>query len=218
MTAGYGSKTALHQVCLRFPNTRVTALLGPGGSGKSTTLRILEGQTSDDLWWQGERRVDCSTTVFQTQLPRNPFEVKQVRQELADRSWSGTVEEVWGTIPEAAEAVTRILDSRPEDWSLWHLQLLRLTVTAHASADLYLIDEPEVEMPFSALPWLTLQLRRLARRALVVMVTHNLCFARQAAHEVILLADGHVLQYGETESLFEHPSSPRIEQFLQLGG
>jgi ABC-type polar amino acid transport system ATPase subunit len=59
-------------------------------------------------------------------------------------------------------------------------------------------------------------MRRLVEDGMTMMiVTHEMSFARAFAHRVIFMADGEILEQGDPARLFEHPESPRLEAFLK---
>ena len=203
------------------PRARRLAILGPSGSGKSMTLRLLAGlETPDDGFVRvGGRALD--------QLPPEARGVAYVPQGYAllpDRDvWRQVLLPV-GATPDAAAAwiarlgLSGLEDRRPAELSLGQQQRVALARALVRPAALVLLDEP-----FSALDApLRVRLRRDLRElqrgitATTIVVTHDPDEAMQLADEIMLMENGRVLQTGAAGGVAAHPVDTRAAALLGL--
>ncbi len=99
----------------------------------------------------------------------------------------------------------------------WENRWQALSRAAEASAALYLFDEPDVDAPAEILEAMAELVAGLAERACVVVVTHNVQFARVIADHVVLLIEGKLVEMGPAERVFARPVAARTQQFLRMG-
>ena len=82
--------------------------------------------------------------------------------------------------------------------------------------DLLLFDEPTSSLdPQLTAEVLAVMKKLAAERMTMIVVTHEMGFAREAADKVIFMGDKHIIQMGPTSDIFENPSDPRIKDFIQ---
>ncbi|MCA9656329.1 MAG: hypothetical protein H6712_08555 [Myxococcales bacterium] len=204
LSAGYGPRTAIRDLSARLPRGRISAVLGPGASGKSTLLRVLEGSTPPDLWWTGE-----IPSVEAWRLP-------QPRRGVAELD----------DLAEAAEQLERWASEAGMDFSVLRQELLtqpamlaRLGRIVASKAELLLLDEPDAGAYDQDLSALTLVLRDLSMRGqTVLLVTHNLGLANRLADHLLLLVDGDKLDEGPPSRVRSNPSCARARDLLTWGG
>ncbi len=203
------------------PQARRLAILGPSGSGKSLTLRLLAGLERPDSGWVRAGAADL------TKVPPERRGVAYVPQGyglLPDRSVRGQLRLVAGATPAEAEAwigrlgLSGLEERRPAELSLGQQQRVALARALLRPAGLVLLDEP-----FSALDApLRIQLRRnmreLQRRiaATTIIVTHDPEEAMLLADEIMLMDAGRVLQAGPTGQVAANPVSARAASLLGL--
>lgn len=218
LNAGYGDQRVLHDVDLALPSGQVTVVLGPGGSGKTTLVRLLKGKPEEGLWWTGSLPSSEGPLAILSQLSSNNG--LSPRAPIGDEEFGDLAHlarTVWSRHPEASTELAAQLETPPTTWRRWQRQLARFTKTTSRMAALYVFDEPDTDAPIRTLPWLADKARELAQAAVVVVVTHNLRFARLAADRVAILVEGRIIESGQAAQVFEAPSHPRAQQYLRMG-
>jgi len=82
--------------------------------------------------------------------------------------------------------------------------------------DLLLFDEPTSSLdPQLTAEVLAVMKKLVAKRMTMIVVTHEMGFAREAADKVMFMGDKRIIEMGPTEQIFDHPSDPRIKEFIQ---
>jgi polar amino acid transport system ATP-binding protein len=231
LSKAYGAHVALAGVTLSIAETGALALIGPSGSGKSTLLRILAGLEipdegtvaldnepirQDEAWLLRHRR--SVGTVFQS---FNLFP-----HLTALRNISLPLEKVHSYAPQ--EAVDRAMEllgrfrladhahQAPAQLSGGQRQRVAIARAVAIRPRLLLFDEPtsalDPEMTVEVLD-LIAELRR--EGIPLLLVTHEIGFARRVADQVVFLQGGRVLEYGEASRLFSQPSTPEMRGFLE---
>jgi len=226
----YGGHVVLNGVSLAIPDMRTVAMMGPSGGGKSTLLRIIAGlEIADD----GTLSLDGDTVqsgekyllpyrrrigvVFQS---FNLFPHLTALQNIAL-----PLEKVHGYSSEDATAYALQLLSRfqlvghaqktPAQLSGGQKQRVAIARAVAIKPRLLLFDEPtsalDPEMTVEVLDLIS-ELRTEGRPLLIV--THEIGFARKVADQVVFIHAGRVLEYGEAAGLFEKPATPELQGFL----
>lgn len=230
----YGPKTILDSVSLDFEAGRITALIGPSGGGKSTLLRSINGlNTIDD----GEIRVgDHRMTAVEARsraahqaVCRLVGMVFQDFQLFPHLTALGNVAEaprrVLGKSRKDAEARARDLlarvglgercDHYPSQLSGGQKQRVAIARALAMDPKVLLCDEItsalDPELKHEVLDVLE-DLRRDGMT--LIMVTHEIGFARRAADHVALLAGGKVVEEGPSAQVIDNPTTERTRQFL----
>lgn len=226
----YGGHRALDGVSLTIPNIRTMTVLGPSGGGKSTLLRILAGLETPDA---GEIALDGDPIRFDEEyLLRHRRGIGTVFQSFnlfphltALENISLPLEKVHGyTADEAATYALQLLArfhlaghalKTPAQLSGGQKQRVAIARAVAIKPRLLLFDEPtsalDPEMTVEVLD-LIAELRQEGRP--LVLVTHEIGFARKVADQVVFLHEGRVLEWGEASRLFERPSTPEMRGFL----
>ena len=218
LDAGYHDHQVLFGLDLDLADRQVTAVLGPGGCGKTTLVRILGGNTMPGMWWRGR--------LHQPEKP--PVAVRQVPCSLPGASCpppSGscqagmrrTLSSVWSPRPDLCNELVGLVDQPPVAWHGWQRQLFRFTEACAREASLYIFDEPDANTPLHWQDGLAAKIREHGRRASVLVVTHNLRFARRCADLVAILVEGRVLEAGRAAEVFSAPRCARAAQYLTMG-
>jgi iron complex transport system ATP-binding protein len=196
-------------------------VVGPGGSGKSTVLVELEAlinqaSAGPRSWWTGGQGSGFRAVV---RMPQNgrcdlaPVGALFWKAGVNPRTDRRCMPEDPRLRAELLGVLDRPLVSVP--------QPLRRTIdfmlTACASADLLLFDEPTVDLPNAWAGHVKSVLARMRGRRSVVVVTHHLPLARAVADRVALLVDGELIEVAATEGFFERPRHKRTRQFIKWG-
>jgi len=226
----YGEHVALEDVTLSIPELRTVALLGPSGGGKSTLLRIIAGLEVPD---SGTLRLDNEAASSDEEyLLRYRRSIGIVFQSFnlfphltALRNISLPLEKVHGYSPDEAATYAMQLLSRfqlaghalktPAQLSGGQKQRVAIARAVAIKPRLLLFDEPtsalDPEMTVEVLD-LIAELRQEGRPLL--LVTHEIGFARKVADQVVFIHGGRMLEYGEATALFENPATKEMRSFL----
>lgn len=205
-------------------------IVGPSGSGKSTFLRclnLLEQPTSGEVWFEGNQinlpGVDVDKIrrkmgmVFQQ---FNLFPHKTVRQNI---TLAPTKLEIM-TQEQADDKATALLariglsdkaDSYPSQLSGGQKQRVAIVRALAMGPNVMLFDEPtsalDPEMVGEVLDFM----HALADEGMtMVVVTHEMGFAREVATRVLFMDQGKILEQADPAEFFAHPKNPRLQDFL----
>ncbi len=236
LTLGFGGKTVLEQVNLRFPARTVTALLGPTGSGKSTFLRALNRMNDKVPGYRhsGDVRLD-GHSIFKTrdlmefrrrvgmvfQRP-NPFPMSIIDNVLAGvRAHKLVPRKEVRAVAEARlievglwDAVKDRLGESPFRLSGGQQQLLCLARTLAVNPEVLLLDEPTSSLDPTTTEKIEGLIRSLADRLTVIMVTHDLAQAARIGDRAALFFGGSLIEQGPTERLFFSPQHPETVRYV----
>lgn len=221
-SAGYGPRTVLHGVTCRMLANQTTAIMGPGGSGKTTMLRALAGtlgRHSSESWSTGRIvKPSCQLTVMKQRCRRSkPTLAHLLSLEDLDES-SARLSNFWSGM---ANAPARLLISHlHEKIASLPNELLRLadfTATAAAPTGALLLDEPTAGLDTTYRAWIAEKLIQLHGQKTIILVSHNLRLIQETSQRAILLVAGRVIETGSTRSLFSSPRLRRTRQFVTFG-
>ncbi len=230
LTKRFGSHPAVDHVSLELDEVHALVLIGPSGGGKSTLLRIVAGLEFPDA---GEVEIHGETMRFnEAHLLHHRRTVGTVFQAFnlfphlsALHNITLPLEKVHGHSPAAAREIARELlarfrleahgGKRPAELSGGQRQRVAIARAVSIKPRLLLLDEPtsalDPEMTAEVLDMIG-ELRAEGRDFL--LVTHEMGFARQAADEVVLLAEGRIVEAGPVKQIFEAPTNPATRDFL----
>lgn len=237
LSVSYGDKPALKSVTMSFYRNTITALIGPSGCGKSTLLRCLnrmneripDARISGKVLIDGQdiyhRRVNLTALrrkvgmVFQKP---NPFPMSIFENvALGPRLHYGLRGRALQEVVEKALRQAALWDEVKDDLKKSALALSggqqqRLCIARMLAVQpqILLMDEP-----CSALDPISTQkieelIRTLSEQYTVILVTHNLQQALRVSHYTGFLMDGELIEWGETQRLFERPQRQETEDYL----
>jgi len=245
LTKRFGELRVLDRVSLSAAAGRTLCILGPSGSGKSTLLRcmnFLERPDEGEVYLRGER-VGYRAGRGGESRPMTDRELAAIRTRMAMvfqqfNLWPHLT--VLGNIVESpvhvqrrrrdeviAEAETLLdkiglrekRDEYPSRLSGGQKQRVAIARALAMRPEVLLFDEPTSSLDPELVGEVLAVMRTLATEGqTMIVVTHELAFARDAADEVVFLDAGAVIETGAPEPFFGRPSSPRLKQFLQRFG
>ncbi|RLM66764.1 amino acid ABC transporter ATP-binding protein [Halorubrum sp. Atlit-8R] len=226
----YGDEQVLDEVSFEMDRGDVTVLIGPSGSGKSTMLRcvnrLAEAQEGS-ITLDGEEVLSPDTDV--DELRREVGMVFQSFNLFAHLTAVGNValgpRRVLGLSEDAArdraaDQLERVgladqLDSYPAELSGGQQQRVGIARALAMEPKLMLFDEPTSALDPELIGEVLEVMRGLVDDGMTMLVvTHEMSFARAVADEVVFLDDGRVVERGPPEQLFERPEKDRTARFL----
>ena len=221
---------ALDGVSVDIARGDVVVVIGPSGSGKSTLLRslnLLEEPTSGTILFEGtditDKKIDINKhrqkmgMVFQhfnlfphktiiENMVLAPVEVKHVPKEEAKAKAMQLLERV-GLADRA--------DAYPIQLSGGQKQRVAIVRALCMEPDVMLFDEPTSALDPEMVGEVLDVMKELAHEGMtMVVVTHEMGFAREVGNRVLFMADGKLVEQGSPTEIFEHPQSDRLRDFL----
>ena len=226
----FGDLHAVDDVNLDVQQGKVVVIIGPSGSGKSTLLRcmnFLETPTSGEVWFMGERM-----TTDQKDLNRHRAEIGMVFQSFNLYAHLTVMENITlaqrvvkKTDKKDAEAVAmeqlrkvgiaEKADKLPSQISGGQQQRAAIARALAMKPKLMLFDEPTSALDPEMIKEVLDVMMLLAKEGItMVIVTHEMGFARAAADEVIFMDFGRIVEKSTPDNLFNNPQSERTKLFL----
>lgn len=233
----YGTRTVIDGVSLSFDKGQVVSLIGPSGGGKSTLLRCLNGLEGFDagtISVMGEKLVPGGSKVNAKALLAIRQKVGMVFQSwnlFAHRSAVGNIIEApvhvkKVPVAEATERAHALLkrvglghraDAYPHEMSGGEQQRVAIARALAMDPQALLLDEPTSALDPERVGEVLDVLTGLAAGGLTMLiVTHEMRFARDVSHRVLVLHGGAVIEDGPPAQVLEQPTHERTRAFLGL--
>lgn len=228
----YGDYHALRQINLEIEPGQVVVLLGPSGSGKSTLIRTMNALESIDdgsLVVNGHELANTSSK----ELVNLRKEVGMVFQHfnlyphktVLENITSAPIKVLKQSKKEAMEIAEKYLkfvnmwerkDSYPSMLSGGQKQRIAIARGLAMHPKLLLFDEPTSALDPETIGDVLSVMQKLANDGMnMVVVTHEMGFAREVADRIIFMADGEILvDTTDVQDFFDNPTEPRAKQFL----
>ena len=231
-----GSVKALDGVSLDIYKGDVVVIIGPSGSGKSTFLRslnLLELPTEGSVIFEGEDITKKTTSsgkklnvdkyrqkmgmVFQH---FNLFPHKSVLENLTIAPTLVKKADKAESEKKVHELLQRVgLDDRaqayPAQLSGGQKQRVAIVRALAMEPDVMLFDEPTSALDPEMVGEVLEVMKDLAKAGMtMVVVTHEMGFAREVGNRVVFMDEGHIVEQGTPEEIFSAPKSPRLKDFL----
>ena len=226
----FGENTVLKEIDLEVTPGEVVVIIGPSGSGKSTFLRclnLLEQPTGGKITFEGNDLLAKGVKIDQIRqkmgmvfqsfnlfphktvlenLTISPIKVKQQEQAAAEETAKGLLEQV---------GLAEKADSYPSSLSGGQQQRMAIARALAMDPDVMLFDEPTSALDPEMVGEVLTVMQALAEKGMtMVVVTHEMGFAKEVADRVIFMADGIIQEQGTPEQIFEHPQNARTQDFL----
>jgi len=227
----FGAQVAVSRVSFHVPERGVTVLIGPSGSGKSTVLRLINGLERMDegrvlldgipLDHEGKNldAVRAETGMVFQQFNLFPHMSVLENLTLAPRVVRARPR---GEIEAEARTLLRkvgLADKAgryPSQLSGGEQQRVAIARALCMRPKVMLFDEPTSSLDPEMIHEVLAVMRELAREGMTMVVaTHEMGFAREAAHEVLFLDHGCLVEAGAPESIFGRASEERTRAFLE---
>lgn len=226
----FGSLEVLKDISLEVTEGEVVVLIGPSGSGKSTLLRCLnqlEKATSGQIVIDGfditDKHTDINKVrknigmVFQhfnlfnhlnvlKNMTLAPVHLKTLTREEAGDKALQLLERVG--LADKAQAY-------PSQLSGGQKQRVAIARALEMNPDIMLFDEPTRALDPEMVGEVLAVMKELARDGMtMIVVTHEIGFAREVASRVIFMEGGYIIEEGTPEEVLDHPREPRTIDFL----
>ena len=220
----------LHDVNVRITEGEVVVIIGPSGSGKSTFLRCLnrlESPTAGRIFIDGvditEKGVNINAVrervgmVFQhfnlfnnMNVLRNlmlaPVDLKKADKATAEKNAVAMLKRV-GLLDKAL--------AFPRQLSGGQKQRVAIARALCMKPDIMLFDEPTSALDPEMVGEVLEVMKQLARDGMtMVVVTHEMGFAREVGDRVLFMDGGRIIEEGTPDQIFNHPQNPRTRDFL----
>lgn len=211
LTVTYGGRAVLREVDLTVPDGAHIALMGPSGCGKTTLLRVLAGLQAPDA---GTVRVEPGRMACVFQEPRLlPWRTaaENVNAVLSDRAQ---------TMPQALAWLERLelgdaCDQYPAALSGGMQQRVAIARALALQPDILCFDEPTSALDPELTGEVLKVIRSLSEQHMtMIIVTHEMAFARDVADRVIFMDGGVIVEQGPAHDVIENPQAERTRQFL----
>ncbi len=226
----FGKLEVLKDINIDVQSQEVVCVIGPSGSGKSTLLRcmnLLEEPTGGDILIEGDNLTAPKTNinelrqrmgmVFQ-QFNLFPHMTVMENITLGPKKLKGK------TKSEANELGTQLLDKvglvdkaevYPDNLSGGQKQRVAIARALAMEPHIMLFDEPTSALDPEMVGEVLQVMKDLAEEGMtMIIVTHEMGFAKEVADRVIFMDEGFIVEQGTPDELFNHPQNERTQAFL----
>lgn len=226
----FGSVRVLKDIDLEIPQSHVYALIGPSGAGKSTLIRsinALESIQGGEITVDGisvhDRKTDINRLrsdigfVFQSfnlyphltaveNVAIAPIQVKKVPKEQAEEKARALL---------ASLGLGEKFGSYPAQLSGGQQQRVAIARALAMDPKVMLFDEPTSALDPEMIKEVLDAIRKLASTGMtMVVVTHEMGFAREICNQIVFMADGKIVEVASPEVFFTNPQTDRAKDFL----
>ena len=227
----FGEKEILKGINLDVKKGEVICIIGPSGSGKSTLLRccnLLEYPTSGEIIFNGQNILDKKTNLNKARSKMgmvfqnfNLFNNKDV----IDNCTLGPVKILKQDRKESENKALEILESvgmkefayaNVNTLSGGQKQRVAIARSLCMNPDIILFDEPTSALDPEMVGEVLDVIKKLAHSGkTLIIVTHEMAFAKEISDKVVFMADGNIVEMGTSDEVFNNPKQERTIQFLQ---
>ena len=221
----------LHDINADFYQGDVAFIVGPSGAGKSTFLRCLnrlEDATSGEIYFEGVNIVDNKVNIDRHRQKMgmvfqqfNLFPHLSVMSNLT----IGPIKLQGLSKEEAEERAMKLLrrvrledraTSYPNQLSGGQKQRIAIARSLCMEPDVMLFDEPTSALDPEMVGEVLEVMRELAQdKMTMIVVTHEMAFAREVANRILFMADKQILEENDPENFFDNPQNERLKAFLE---
>ncbi len=226
-----GSVVALDNVSTGIKSGEVVVIIGPSGSGKSTFLRslnLLEMPTSGEVIFEGKEITDPKTDInIHRRKMGMVFQQFNLfpHMNILDNLTLGPVKLLKKSKAEAEKNALVLLDrvglkdradAYPSQLSGGQKQRVAIVRALCMNPDVMLFDEPTSALDPEMVGEVLDVMKSLADGGMtMVVVTHEMRFAREVGKRVIFMADGAIVEEGTPSEIFDNPKNERTKAFLE---
>ncbi len=225
----FGKLEVLKDISMEVAEGEVVCIIGPSGSGKSTFLRclnLLELPTGGELWFQGQK-VDTGTSVKRLRrdvgMVFQQFNLFPMFSALKNVMYAPV--HIRGMSEKEAKDMAMNLLSRvgmadraqyyPDQLSGGQQQRVAIARALAMQPKMLLFDEPTSALDPELVGEVLKVMKQVAEEGMtMVVVTHEMQFARSVAHRVVFMDNGYIVEEDSPEAIFTNPQHERTKSFL----
>lgn len=230
LTKAFGDHVVLDNISEHIEKGEKVVIVGPSGSGKSTFLRclnLLETPTSGEIWFEGSQinapKVDVNKlrqkmgmvfqhfnlfphlTVLQN-ITLAPVKLKLMSKEEAEQNAMRLLERIG--LADKAGAYPSMISGGQK-------QRIAIVRALAMNPDVMLFDEPTSALDPEMVGEVLGLMKELAADGMtMVVVTHEMGFAREVATRVLFMDEGTIMEQNAPDEFFSNPKNPRLQDFL----
>lgn len=242
VTISYNGKPVVQDVSFELRQGEILGIVGESGSGKSTIIRAIMGLlgeeglvTRGDIWYRGENLTDMSAKklrkylgteigmVFQDckgalcpvrKIGTQIYEAVSEHEKISRRAVRERAGEIMRKI--GLDDSDRVLDSYPFELSGGMNQRVGICTAMIMRPKLLLADEPTSALDVTVQKQVVEELLLMRREydTAMILVTHNIGVVRMMADRTLVLQNGQVREYGETEAVLDHSEDPYTKTLM----
>lgn len=226
----FGTNQVLKGINTEIKKGEVVVVIGPSGSGKSTFLRclnLLEEPTSGNIYFKGTDITDKKNDIYQMReklgmvfqnfnlfpnltvmdnITLSPIKVKKMSKEDARKIGEKLLTDVG--LPDKAKAY-------PQSLSGGQMQRIAIARALAMQPEVMLFDEPTSALDPEMVGEVLSVMQRLAQEGMtMVIVTHEMGFAKEVGDRIIFMDGGVIVEEGTPTEVFDNPQNPRTINFL----
>ena len=236
LSKSFGSNQVLRDIDFQVSKGDVTCIIGASGSGKSTLLRcinLLETPTGGEIFFHGEKingkGVKATEYRAKVGMVFQSFNLFS-NMTVLENCMVGQVKVLKKSKAEARENAMKYLkqvgmdpyiNARPRQLSGGQKQRVAIARALAMEPELLLFDEPTSALDPEMVGEVLAVMRELAKEGMtMIVVTHEMAFARDVSNHVVFMAEGLICEEGDPKQVFEAPKEERTKEFLSrfLGG
>lgn len=226
----FGSNDVLMDINLSVKKGEVLSIIGASGSGKSTMLRcinLLETPTAGEILFHGKNITspDFSLSRYRTKVGMvfqsfNLFNNMTALENCIVGQVSVLKRDRKAAEETAKKYLQRVgmlpyINARPAQLSGGQKQRVAIARALAMEPEVLLFDEPTSALDPQMVGEVLAVMRSLAEDGLtMIVVTHEMAFARDVSTKVVFMANGYVCEQGEPKDIFENPQNPKTREFL----
>ena len=230
LSKSFGTHEVLKDIDFTVSAGDVISIIGASGSGKSTLLRcinLLETPSSGEIRFHG-------SDVTAGKLNANAYRAKVgmvfqsfnlfINMTVLENCMVGQVKVLTRSKQAAGENALKYLEqvgmlpyvnAKPWQISGGQKQRVAIALALAMEPEVLLFDEPTSALDPEMVGEVLAVMRDLAQQGMTMLVvTHEMAFARDVSNHVVYMADGVIVEEGEPRQLFENPQNPRTREFL----
>lgn len=230
LTKQFGSQVVLNNLSETIQKGEKVVVIGPSGSGKSTFLRclnLLETPNSGEIWFEGQNILDPKNdiNVLRRKMGMvfqqfNLFPHKTVKENITLAPVKLGIMKKEEAEQRAQELLKRVglpekANSFPKQLSGGQKQRIAIARALAMNPDVMLFDEPTSALDPEMVGEVLELMKELAEDGMtMVVVTHEMGFAREVGTRVLFMDQGSIMEQNEPQSFFQNPANPRLKEFL----
>ena len=226
----FGELHAINGVSEEIKKGEVVVIVGPSGSGKSTFLRslnLLEEPNRGHVYFEGvditDKKVDINKHRQKMGMVFQHFNLFP-HKTILDNITMAPIKLLGKSKEEAEKRAMELLElvgleakakAYPSQLSGGQKQRIAIVRSLAMNPEVMLFDEPTSALDPEMVGEVLELMKRLAQDGMtMVVVTHEMGFAKEVATRVIFMDEGQIKEQGSPKEFFEHPKEPRLQEFL----